>query len=144
MNGRYYSEVHKDDLVMCECTSVVAATKKKRTSRKSAQSPDEGNDLFQNTRLEGICEEEDKQQRMHASDDIKKTVVFFAALLLTMLASPAMKIATASVGCIRNAAKEDTRRLSLEKDSLKHAKGVRFCSAYHANIHKSPGAVSPN
>ena len=52
-------------------------------------------------------------------------------------------MATASVGCLRNAAKEDTRRLSLEKDSLKHAKGVRCCSAYHANIHKSPGAVSP-
>ena len=52
-------------------------------------------------------------------------------------------MATASVGCLRNAAKEDTRRLSLGKDSLKHAKGVRCCSAYHANIHKSPGAVSP-
>ena len=52
-------------------------------------------------------------------------------------------MATASVGCLRNAAKEDARRLSLGKDSLKHAKGVRCCSAYHANIHKSPGAVSP-
>ena len=144
VNGRYCSEVHKDDFVVCERTSVVATTKKKQTSRKSAQSPDKGNNLFQNTRLEGTCEEKYVQQRVYASDGIKKTVAFFAALLLTMLASPTMKIATALEGCIRNTAKEDTRRLSSGKDRLRHAKGMRCCGARHANIHKSPGTVSPN